>query len=213
MMAVSASAFPVPITIPKTEIAPDKDDGCAHWAESGECDSNPNFMSTHCATSCAAMNKAAWEAERALSNISSFYDLSANDLQGNLVSFQQFQGRVVIVVNVASFCGYTESHYHGLVELWSHVRTEPVEILAFPCNQFGEQEPESNEKIQAFAESKGVTFRMMEKIQVNGPNASLVYKYLKHVAGPENIKWNFGMCVCVYAFLIIYGCFVMLRLY
>lgn len=178
--------------------APDDNDGCGHWAESGECDTNPNYMIQHCATSCDKIQRAALETEKELANISSFYDLSANDIDGQLVHFKDYIGRVIIIVNVASFCGYTESHYKGLVELWSHVNAEPIEIWAFPCNQFGGQEPESNEKIKQFAENKGVTFRMMDKIQVNGPNASIVYKYLKHAAGPANIQWNFGKWNCVF---------------
>jgi glutathione peroxidase len=176
-----------------SEISPDTEDGCAHWAEGGECDTNPTYMLQHCATSCAQVTQAHLEQQRnALANVSSFYDLTAQDIQGHVIDFSDFKGRVVIIVNVASYCGYTESHYRGLVELWSNLQQEPVELLAFPCNQFGGQEPESNEKIMEFAKSKGVTFRMMDKIQVNGPNASLVYQYLKHTAGPANIQWNFG---------------------
>ena len=103
---------------------------------------------------------------------------------------------VTIIVNVASYCGYTESHYRGLVDLWSKVKDETVEILAFPCNQFGAQEPESDSSILQFAKNKGVEFTMMSKIDVNGPNSSLVYKYLKKEAGPATIKWNFGMNCC-----------------
>jgi glutathione peroxidase-family protein len=100
---------------------------------------------------------------------------------------------VTIIVNVASQCGYTESHYRGLVNLWSKVKDESVEILAFPCNQFGYQEPESDASIFQFAKTKGVEFTMMSKVNVNGPTASLVYKYLKKEAGPAAITWNFGM--------------------
>jgi glutathione peroxidase len=105
--------------------------------------------------------------------------------------------KVTIIVNVASHCGYTESHYRGLVSLWSKVKDESVEILAFPCNQFGYQEPESDASILQFAKAKGVEFTMMSKI--NGPTASLVYKYLKKSAGPAAITWNFGtFWVCLF---------------
>jgi glutathione peroxidase len=108
-------------------------------------------------------------------------------------------GKVTIIVNVASQCGYTESHYRGLVNLWSKVKDESVEILAFPCNQFGYQEPESEANILRFAKAKGVEFTMMSKINVNGPTASLVYKYLKKAAGPASITWNFGTSlVCLF---------------
>ena len=102
---------------------------------------------------------------------------------------------MTIVVNVASYCGYTDSHYRGLVKLFRHVEHEHagrVNILAFPCNQFGEQEPDSNEDIHEFALHYGVEFTMMDKIDVNGPVASIVYKYLKAQAGPSTISWNFG---------------------
>ena len=139
-------------------IPADTDEGCPHWASQGECDSNPNFMLSHCATSCAEVQQAALRTEQELANVSSFYDLSAKDIHGNLLHFHEFRGRVVIIVNVASYCGYTKSHYEGLVELWSHVQNEPVDILAFPCNQFGGQEigmkaslPLRNRKVLPFA--------------------------------------------------------------
>jgi len=149
-------------------------------------------MIPNCATSCAKLEEAAAEEEAALSQIGSFFDLSARNLAGEVVSFEQFRGQVTILTNVASYCGYTESHYQQLVELWSQLRNENVNILAFPCNQFGQQEPGTAEEIEAFAASKGVQFTMMEKINVNGPEASLVYKYLKRQTGVDFIQWNFG---------------------
>ena len=150
-------------------------------------------MYENCATSCDQLEKAAQQTDKELAHITSFYDLEAKDINGNMIKFEQFRGKVVIIVNVASYCGYTESHYRGLVELWSKVKNENIEILAFPCNQFGAQEPESNDKIKQFAKGKGVEFTMMDKVNVNGPHASLVYKYLKREAGPKAISWNFGM--------------------
>lgn len=126
-------------------------------------------------------------------DISSFFDLEAKDIDGEVVKFDQFQGKVTVVVNVASYCGYTESHYNGLVALYNEVKDSgTVEILAFPCNQFGKQEPEECPTIKKFAEKKGVEFRMMDKIDVNGPTASKVYKYLKRESGISTITWNFA---------------------
>jgi len=90
--------------------------------------------------------------------------------------------------------GYTESHYSGLVKLYNQFKSSPVgfNILAFPCNQFGEQEPEECPKIKRFAKNKGVEFTMMNKIDVNGIDAHNVYHYLKKVAGPPRITWNFA---------------------
>jgi glutathione peroxidase-family protein len=150
-------------------------------------------MLSHCATSCerAASEKASDVKE--LEAINSFFDLSVKDIHGNLIEFSKFQGQVTILVNVASHCGYTDSHYRGLVQLWSQVKhTGKINILAFPCNQFGNQEPDTNDNIDKFALGYGVEFTMMDKIDVNGPNTSVVYKYLKSKAGPANIGWNFA---------------------
>ena len=129
----------------------------------------------------------------ALADPKSIFDFSAKDIHGHEMSFSNLRHRVTVFVNVATYCGYTESHYKGLVELWSEFEdTEALNILAFPCNQFGEQEPGTNKEIQDFAEFKGVTFHMMEKIDVNGPNASDFYKFLKTQAGIDTIAWNFA---------------------
>jgi glutathione peroxidase len=90
-----------------------------------------------CAASCERVDQQKALDAKALAGISSFYDLEANDIKGNPVSFEKFRGKVTIITNVASYCGYTESHYRGLVELWSNVKDQDIEILAFPCNQFG----------------------------------------------------------------------------
>jgi len=149
-------------------------------------------MLANCGTSCAAVDEAAAAAEAELSSIGSVFELKAKDLDGNLVEFSKFQGQVTILTNVASYCGYTETHYKQLVELWSELRNENVNILAFPCNQFGAQEPGTADEIKQFAASKGVEFTMMEKINVNGPDASIVYKYLKAQTGASFIQWNFA---------------------
>ena len=149
-------------------------------------------MLPNCATSCEAVQNAANAAAAELDAVPSFFALQARDLQGHEIDFSKFQGQVTILTNVASYCGYTESHYHQLVELWSQLRNELVNILAFPCNQFGEQEPGTADDIAAFAKSKGVQFTMMEKINVNGPDASRVYQYLKKNTGVDFIKWNFA---------------------
>jgi glutathione peroxidase len=92
------------------------------------------------------------------------------------------------------FCvGYTDQHYKELITMHRKLNDSGrLEILAFPCNQFGEQEPEACSSIKQFTEELGVEFRMMDKIDVNGINAHLVYKYLKKVAGPAEIEWNFA---------------------
>lgn len=162
---------------------------CGQWATAGECEANPTFMRRECAKSCYLfdLNKDAG------ADVSSFFDLHALDIDQNIVDFSTLKGKVTIVVNVASFCGYTKSHYQGLVKLYNDVQdTNMVEIMAFPCNQFGEQEPEECRAIKRFAQSRGAEFRMMFKIDVNGLNTHPVYKFLKQSAGPANIQWNFA---------------------
>eukprot|EP00536_Pseudo-nitzschia_multiseries_P016147 jgi/Psemu1/312834/fgenesh1_kg.1029_\ len=175
-------------------VADDTSEDCRMWAEAGECDKNPGYMLQGCAKSCERIAAAALRDAEELKRISSFFDLSANDIFGKPIDFSKFAGQVTVLVNVASQCGYTDSHYRGLTELWKNVRfTDQINILAFPCDQFGHQEPGTNEEINHFAVNNyGVEFTMMEKIDVNGPNTSLVYKYLKSKAGPSTIGWNFA---------------------
>jgi glutathione peroxidase len=94
-------------------------------------------MLANCANYCDKVKEASNADYEAIASINSFFDLTAPDIDGTEVKFETFRGQVTVLVNVASYCGYTESHYHGLVELWSHVKGEAVNILAFPCNQFG----------------------------------------------------------------------------
>lgn len=162
------------------------------WANEGECDANPGYMLGHCATSCAKINAEETLIEERLKPIESFYDLQCHDIDGSPVNFAEFRGKVVVVVNVASECGYTESHYKGLVQLFDEIAPGGAEILAFPCNQFGSQEPGTADEIKRFAASKGVKFRIMEKINVNGGDAHLVYLYLKKQVGLATIQWNFA---------------------
>ena len=164
---------------------------------SGECDNNPGYMLTNCATLCKNVAAQALADAEELKGIKSFFNLSASDIHGKMIDFKSFEGQVTILVNIALQCGYTDSHYRGLVKLWSAVKvTEIINILAFPCNQLGRQEPGSNNKIHDFALSYGVDFTMMDKIDVNGANASIVYKHLKSKGGVGSILWNF-LALCV----------------
>jgi glutathione peroxidase len=166
---------------------------CSDWAAAGECDNNANFMYTDCATSCDIAEKDSALAKSKIVGINSFYDLQAKDIDGNVLDFGSlFKDKVVVLTNVASYCGYTASHYASLVQLWSIVADKPVEILAFPCNQFGKQEPGTAREIKEFAAEQGVNFRIMSKINVNGANADPVYLWLKDQAGPAAIQWNFA---------------------
>ena len=124
-----------------------------------------------------------------------FYDLSAKAIDGSEVKFERFRGKPVLVVNVASKCGFTPQ-YKGLEELYEKYEGQGLVVLGFPCDQFGHQEPGNEEQIQTFCETKfGVKFPMFAKIEVNGPNTHPVYEHLKNeapgVLGTKGIKWNF----------------------
>ena len=176
---------------------PDTNDQCGHWADIGECDKNPAYMLPNCATSCGAIIDALELEEEQLAAIKSIYDFTISDIDGHPIAFDTFRNQVLIIVNVASYCGYTESHYNGLIELYNTIQNNSdysgkIQILAFPCNQFGQQEPGSAKEIKQFVQEKGVQFQMMEKVEVNGREAHLLYKYLKHVTDTAAITWNFA---------------------
>lgn len=171
---------------------PDQHKDCQGWADRGECEANPNFMLQQCATSCEKVLVTDKVELEKLNAIDSVFDLSANDIDGNVVDFNQFRGQVTILTNVASFCGYTDSHYQSLVQLYQNTKSSSINILAFPCNQFGHQEPGTAQEIKDFVKQKQVQFTMMEKINVNGSDAHLLYKYLKRQTGIARIQWNFA---------------------
>jgi len=115
------------------------------------------------------------------------------DIDNKEVHLSDYKDKVLLIVNVASYCGYTKQ-YSGLEELYKEYKSQGFEILAFPCNQFGEQEPGTNEEIKNFCSSKfDITFRLFDKIDVNGKNKSPLYTILtdNKVTGKGDIKWNF----------------------
>ncbi len=127
--------------------------------------------------------------------MSTVYNFTANSLSGSPVDLAQYRGKVLLIVNTASKCGFTPQ-YQGLETVYQQFRDQGVEVLGFPCNQFGSQEPGDAAEIGAFCEKNyGVSFPLFAKIDVNGDNADPLYKYLKHAApgllGSEGIKWNF----------------------
>lgn len=126
----------------------------------------------------------------------SVYDFSAVDIDGNKVDLERYRGHVLIIVNVASKCGYTSGHYKEFNELYEEYgETEGLRILAFPCNQFGNQEPGTNEEIKHFARDKmGAKFDLFSKIYVNGDETHPLWQFLKQRQGGtlfDAIKWNF----------------------
>ena len=122
-------------------------------------------------------------------------DFEARSLAGKPVALRDYQGKVLLIVNTASKCGFTPQ-YEGLEALYEKYRDRGLVVLGFPCNQFGEQEPGSADEIGAFCQRNyGVSFPMFEKIDVNGDTAHPLYRWLKQTApgvlGTERIKWNF----------------------
>ncbi|WP_025691387.1 glutathione peroxidase [Paenibacillus zanthoxyli] len=125
----------------------------------------------------------------------SVYDFNASTLRGQDESLSKYKGKVLLIVNTASKCGFTPQ-YKGLQEVYEKFKDRGFEVLGFPSNQFAAQEPGSSEEIQEFCQlNYGVSFPMYEKIDVNGDNAHPLYKYLTKEApgalGSKSIKWNF----------------------
>lgn len=125
----------------------------------------------------------------------SVYDFTSHTLDGGPASLADYRGRVLLIVNTASRCGFTPQ-YAGLEALWRKYRDKGLTILGFPCNQFGGQEPGGADEIASFCSlTYEVSFPMMAKIEVNGAGADPLYAWLKHekkgLLGSEAIKWNF----------------------
>ena len=123
------------------------------------------------------------------------YDFAATTLQGQEKKLAEYKGEVLLIVNTASKCGFTPQ-YEGLESLYKDLHGKGLTVLGFPCNQFGKQEPASEDEIGAFCQKNyGVSFPMFSKIDVNGDAAHPLYKFLKDekpgVLGTKRIKWNF----------------------
>ena len=127
--------------------------------------------------------------------MSSIYDFSANSIQGKSLNLKQYQGKAMLIVNTASACGFTPQ-FGGLEQLHKTYAAKGLVVLGFPCNQFGAQDSGSNGEIAEFCQMNyGVSFAMMEKIDVNGSGAHPLYQWLSTEApgllGSKAIKWNF----------------------
>ncbi|NQZ84412.1 MAG: glutathione peroxidase [Nanoarchaeales archaeon] len=122
------------------------------------------------------------------------YDFKVQNIKGEEISLNDFKGKVVLIVNTASKCGFTKQ-FEGLEKLYNKYKSKDFVVIGFPCNQFGNQEPGNSQAIQEGCMIDfGVTFPMMEKIEVNGNNENPLYTYLKEMqqgALTNSIKWNF----------------------
>jgi glutathione peroxidase len=127
--------------------------------------------------------------------MSTVYDFQATSIAGQEVHLSDYKGHVMLIVNTASACGFTPQ-FAGLEELHQQYGAKGLAVMGFPCNQFGSQDPGSNEEIGAFCQANyGVSFPMMAKVDVNGAQAHALFQWLKAEApgllGSEGIKWNF----------------------
>lgn len=127
--------------------------------------------------------------------MTNIYEFSVTDISGEQVSLANYQGKVILIVNTASKCGFTPQ-YKGLQELYDRYGEQDFVILGFPCNQFSNQEPGDEKQISEFCElNYGVSFPMFAKVDINGKNAEPLFNHLKNKApgflGTKNIKWNF----------------------
>jgi glutathione peroxidase len=125
----------------------------------------------------------------------SLFDFEASSIEGKPAHLSTQRGKVVLIVNTASQCGFTPQ-FAGLEALWQQYRDQGLVVIGFPSNQFGAQDPGSNEEIASFCEKNyGVSFPMMAKVEVNGDNAHPLWKWLtaeaRGILGTKAIKWNF----------------------
>jgi glutathione peroxidase len=127
--------------------------------------------------------------------MNSIYEFNPKNNKGELVSMKDYQGKILLIVNVASKCGFTPQ-YQGLENLYKKYSAQGFAILGFPCNQFGAQEPGTDNEIESFCQVNfGVTFPLFSKVDVNGDNADPLFQFLKKkqkgILNTEAIKWNF----------------------
>lgn len=125
----------------------------------------------------------------------SLFEFTSKDIDGQDVPLSKYEGNVILVVNVASEWGLTQKNYQQLAEIYEKYKDQGLEIFAYPCNQFGKQEPGTSEEIKSFAQdTMKATFPLFEKVDVNGENADPVFKFLRARLGGlfgNSIKWNF----------------------
>jgi|LakMenE18May11ns_1017448.scaffolds.fasta_scaffold9566504_2 glutathione peroxidase len=134
----------------------------------------------------------------------SIYDLNFTDNKGNTVELRSLKDKVILLVNVASNCGFTKQ-YSGLQQLHESYAEGGLEVIGFPCNQFGGQEPGTDQEIEDFCKTNyNVSFTLATKTDVNGINAHPIYKYIKEKTGKE-IQWNFEKFLINNGDIVAYG--------
>lgn len=164
----------------------DQHELCEFWAKSNECFKNPNYMLNNCVPSCTKYGKPPSEHEIR----GSFYDIVEKDIYGQDVHFEKFRGKVVLIVNVATYCTYTAENYAMFRAMKQYIPWG-LEIVIAPCNQFGGQEPGTAAEILDFAEQQQFEGVILTRGDVNGPSTRPAYQFLKQFRGNQNIGWNF----------------------
>lgn len=159
----------------------DQHENCNFWAQEGECEKNPGYMLENCAKSCSKKSSPA-----IIPN--SIYDIKETTINGNVLDFNVFRNKVLYIVNVASYCGYTEENY-ALFRKFADYITAGLEIIIAPCNQFGSQEPGTSEAIQAFTRKNNFQGIILSKADVNGEKTRPLFAYLKKAANKPRIDW------------------------
>lgn len=162
----------------------DNHESCQYWASTDECTKNPGYMLENCRKSCRAVGAIRDEP----APYASFYDIVETDIDGNEFKFDIFRGKVVYIINVASYCGYTEENYKMFRELKKYQDEGFVMVLA-PCNAFGYQEPGDGVAIKSFAGKQGFSGIILSKADVNGQTTRPAFRYLKHATSTYQIKW------------------------
>jgi len=180
----------------KSKLTPLKDtnENCQYWASIGECDKNPGYMSKNCALSCSSSKSEEEESPsqmNANSEFNSFYEIVETDILGKEINFEQFRGKVVYIVNVASYCGYTAENYEIFRRLSEYRSSGLLEIVIAPCNQFGFQEPGDAVAISKFAAKNKFDGIILSKADVNGDLTRPAFRYLKQMTNRQIVGWNF----------------------
>lgn len=134
----------------------------------------------------------------------SIYDLNFTDNKGNVIELESLKDKVILLVNVASNCGFTKQ-YSDLQKLHASYSEYGLEVIGFPCNQFGGQEPGTDQEIEDFCKTNyDVSFTISTKTDVNGDNANPIYKYIKEKTG-KDIQWNFEKFLIYKGDIVAYG--------
>jgi glutathione peroxidase-family protein len=169
------------------EVIEGENSNCELWAKAKECDTNFAYMNKNCRKTCEKF----WVKDEAIKDKNSIYDFTTLDISGEEFNFADLKGKAVIIGNIASKCGYAELHLKEMKELYFRYEgTGKFEMLAFPSNQFGD-EPMDLPEIKEWMNLKRINFKVLTKVDVNYETADPIYKFLRYIAGPQIIDWNF----------------------